>query len=259
MKTRTLKDSHEERVLNLLKKHLCLDLVFHTKSESPDFILHRDSGDIGVEIVELLDPDKKVLSSVKSILTNKVIEKLKTRLPYPFVVNIDFEPSDTAKPNNSKRVNELVKLFVNLGKDLQDLGQIQFNKFDGDFDEFPVDIQQMILGQGFIPLPDGVLRINISRFDYLEESFNSQRESGLVPALTFEKIQKEIDKKNEKLPCYQKFAEHWLVLEEGNGMSGYYSQIPKQEIFESDFDHIFIVRMIKDEIVELKTKNLSKV
>lgn len=259
MKTRTFKDLHEERVLNLLKKHLGLELFSHTKSESPDFILHMETGDIGIEIVELLEPDKKEISSVKSKLTEKVIEKLKIRLPYPFVINIDFEISDTIKPNNSKRVKELVELFADLGQNLQDMGQIQFDKFGGDFGEFPENIQKQILRQGFMPLPDGVSRISLGRFDSLIDSFNSQREGGLVPALKVEKIQMELAKKNKKLPNFHKFTEQWLILEEGNGMPGYYSQIPKSEIFRSDFDHLFMIRMIKGEVVELKTTNLSKV
>jgi hypothetical protein len=258
MKTRSLKNAHEERVFNLFKKHLGLELVSHDKSESPDFILHQGSGDIGVEIVELLEPDKKMESSVKSKLTENVIKRLKTKLPYPFTLNIDFVPKNKAKPNINKREMELVAIFEELGRDLEDLGQLQFDKFDGDFEEFPEDVQKKIIAQGFMPLPSGVTRINFARFDSLEYSFNSQREGGLVPLLKVEKIQNEIDKKNNKMPNYQKFSEHWLILEEGNGMPGYYDNIPNHAIFNTTFDRVFIIRLFKNVLVELNIKKLMR-
>ena len=252
MKKRILKDKHEEKVLILLKNHFGWGDLPHTKSESPDFVLHFPSDDIGVEVTELLESDKKELSSVKANLTEQVIEKLKTRLPYQFILNIDIEPQNTDKPNNNRRIKELAEIFERIGTDLQNQRQIEFDKFGDDFNKYPEDIQNTILNRGFMPLPEGVSRISISRYDFLDKSFNSQREGGVVPILNIDKIQAVIDKKNKKLPDFKILSAQWLILEEGNGIAGYYANIPDNEIFETVFDRIFIVRIRSNEIRELR-------
>lgn len=202
MKTKTKRNKiiHEERVLTRLKGSLGLTNLSHSKSESPDFILHGFSGNIGVEITELLESDTKEHSSIKSNLTDRVIDLLDEKLSFPFILDILFEAGAKSRKVNSQRVIELYNIFKGIGEDLENHQRIEFFKFDSPISDFPENIQDMIFQKGYKNLPEGVSRVSITREDFLSHSYNSQREGGLVPSLTIEKIQETIDKKIGNLP-----------------------------------------------------------
>jgi hypothetical protein len=253
-RARVNKTNHEERVFTFLKNNLGLAKCAHTKSESPDFILHTDSGDVGVEITGLLEPDKKERSSVKSNLTDQVIDLLTEKLPFPFILDIQFDAISKSRQENSIRVKKLSDIFEQIAKDLENHQQIEFFKFDSLVTDFPEHIQNRILQDGHMNLPEGVIRISITREDFLNQSYNSQREGGLVPDLTFDRIQEAINNKDKKVGEYKTMNEQWLVLEEGNGIAGRYTNMPTNETFETLFDRIFIVRIIDNDLIELNLR-----
>jgi len=101
-------------------------------------------------------------------------------------------------------------------------------------------------------LPRELDRIYIHRYDKMERSFNSQPEGGPVANLMYDHIQQILKQKEQKLPKYLTCNEYWLLIKEGNYYAGSFEEIQINFPIESSFTKVFLVRMNRHEVVQLK-------
>jgi hypothetical protein len=99
--------------------------------------------------------------------------------------------------------------------------------------------------------------IDVSRFPELTENCWAANGAGVIPLITFEKINETIQKKNIRLSNYENaYDENWLVIiEDWDGLSGYFNFRNAEELFkrnfESEFTRVFILRSGRKELIEL--------
>lgn len=209
------------------------------ESESPDFILNASDKVIGIEVTEVFQDSHegksklKQYSSDSSNFTDQLITLLQPHLNYSFSIGIDFSKFNPIKKVDKKRLLEQTKNYC-----LLFLRSMENNE------HYRLEYEH--------GLPRELDRIYIYRYDKMERSFNSQPEGGPVANLMQDHIQKILKQKEQKLPIYLACDEYWLLIKEGNYYAGSFEEIQIELPIASSFTKVFLVRMNRHEVVELK-------
>jgi hypothetical protein len=220
-----------------------------------DYLLTTQSGEkIGIELREVFHKgEAKRISSTTYKFTNLVLEKLKSQLPFSFSIDIDLDIQEgIPKPMMNDIVNNTIDFCKKEFADLMDYEFREVINIDFDLSEIDKNIKGMILSSGYRNLPRGIEKIAIFRYDNVSESWNSQGEGGPVPHFTDEYLTDILKKKEEKLRKYKPCNQFWLVIKEGNYYSGGFHDIEISIPVSSSYHKIFICRISKQEVIELK-------
>ncbi len=210
------------------------------KTESPDFTLQLEEKIIGVELTEIFqdstDKDSKLQkkSSDGISFTEDFIKEIQPNIPFKFAVNFHFSRfHPIRKFERQNLIKEISKICIPSLIRLHNKEFLDFDYYNG--------------------IPEQIDLIQFSRYDALNESYNSRSEGGIVRSLTSEPLQKVINKKEKKLRNYSPCDEYWLVIREGNYYAGSFSDDIDEEItVKSNFDRIFLLRTKKEELIILK-------
>ena len=209
------------------------------KSESPDFIVEKENGKLGIELTEIFQDSDKGNSnyqrrlSDRHSLTSLLIKELQKNVNFTFHVNIHY--SDFYHIKKSKKHEIANKLFEICFYNLREL-----------------ENQKNFMIDDFRILPKEVNSIRIGRYDGLNESFDEMPEGGVVSKMTDLHLYPLIRQKDEKISNYQKCNEYWLVIREGNYYAGTFSEIELNMPVSSQFDKVFLLRTGERLILELK-------
>jgi hypothetical protein len=209
------------------------------KTEKPDFLIQTARKKIGIELTEIFQDSHnghskyQQRSSDRSKFTEKLILKLQKFVDFTFHISIHF--SDFHHLKKSKEKESVMKAFKASISHL-----MQLKNMHG------------VLIEDFRRLPQEIDSIKIGRFDGLEESYDEQPDGEVVSDMTNAHIEPIILKKEEKLKNYQECDEHWLLIKEGNYYAGTFSDIKVEYLLSSSFTRIFLFRISKSEIIELK-------
>lgn len=211
----------------------------YQQTDRPDFIIKSESNKIGVEITEVFQDSHlghskyQQRSSVRHLITKKLIEKLQEIVPFTFHVSIHF--SDHIPIRKNKEQELIDNLFNCCSKPLRELK----------------NYQSMVIEDYFI-LPDTVDFIRINRYDGLDESFDEKPDGGVVSNLEYKHLKPILQKKDSKLDDYQKCDEYWLLIREGNYYAGTFKELNLELPVQSKFDKVYLFRTNENSIIELK-------
>ena len=209
------------------------------KSEKPDFLIQTAGKKIGIELTEIFQDSYNGHSkyqqrfSDRKKFTEKLIPELQKFVDFTFHISIHF--SDFIHLKKSKEKELLLKAFKACVNHL-----IQLKNMQG------------VLIEDFRKLPEEINSIHIGRFDGLAESYDEMPDGGAVSNMTNAHIAPIISKKEKKLKKYQVCDEHWLLIKEGNYYAGTFSDIKIDYPIITNFSKIFLFRINKSEIIELK-------
>ena len=229
------------------------------ENDPPDGVMQVGAKEISIELTQIFwDEDvdginKKAQENLADIIMDLAQMKYQRLNLPPLQVNVSFVDKYGLKMNNSNS-----RLY---STDKETLSDYIVEK---------VIKNLPITNEVFIEIPEynnrwerilnaKIHRINISRFPELTENCWTASGAGVIPLITFEKINESIQKKNKRLSKYEKvYDENWLVIiEDWNGLSGYFNFRNAEELlkkdFESDFNRIFILRSRRKELIELNT------
>lgn len=209
------------------------------KSEKPDFLIQTAKKKIGIELTEIFQDSHnghskyQQRSSDRGKFTEKLIFELQKFVDFTFHISIHFSNFYHLKKSNEKEL--VLKAFKASINHL-----IQLENMKG------------VLIEDFRKLPQEIVSIEIGRLDGLDESYDEKPDGGVVSDMTNTHIEPIILKKEEKLKNYQECDENWLLIKEGNYYAGTFSDIKVEYPISSSFSKIFLFRINKSEIIELK-------
>lgn len=233
-----MSNSREEYVFNLFKeKYQEFPLGQCTRGEQPDYIITSGQTMIGIEITQIFvdnyvssSLNQKRKESLRSMLGERLCEKIQSVMPFKFILSIDFNSKDFSK----NEIDENVLNCINYLKKLP-------------FPETFVSIDIDNLGQ----LPDVINGINFFQHPSLKKSFYSECAGGVLPDLTMQHLQIVLDKKHKSLKKYRQCKEHWLLIEEDTFLADSFGEITTGE-FKTDFQKVFLYRHSKGELLQLR-------
>lgn len=256
-----IKQNKEQRQLEVFKEsfheihdaEICL-----IENDPPDGYLKSNNKKISIELTEIFwDEDKDGINKKEQeSLSQQIVDIAKKKyeelgLP-PLYTSISF-----IDQFGLNKFNEITKLTPSDKESLSDYLVSKIGEF------LPIENEEMIE----IPIYDefGNRIINekidsiwISRSQALDENCWTTSGGGCIPDITYDKLNRIIQKKNKGLNKYKNdFDESWLVIVEyWNDISGYYGFRFIDEFlekkFQSQFDRVFILRSRRREIIELK-------
>ncbi len=212
------------------------------KQDSPDFIANFNGQRVGIELTEIFQDSSFNIKDSKLQKQSKEAEKFielliaKIQLDSKTKFGIGINLSRSYPIQKSKRealLLEVKEIILSVLADLDDEGFIELNS----------DICN---------LPQEIIDISIHRDDNLEESFNFKLESGTINPLTLEILQSVISKKERKLKDYKPCDLYWLIIREGNYLSGSFNVTDLPKSINSLYDKVFLLRTNQHELLELK-------
>lgn len=236
-----LKKERERWVLDIfLKLYKEGELIVLCELERPDFMVGLNQKKIGIELTEIFQDSHlrqsklKQASSEAGSLTRDFIALLQPYVPFSFSIGIGFHKYRSIKGAKKKVIlDELKEICYPKMLELSEFESLRFENFrDG--------------------LPTEIESLSIVRLDKDTESFDSQPEGGVLPKLTLQDVKNVLSRKEKKLSNYKLCDEQWLVIREGNYFSGSFSEVDIEVPIESLFDHVFLLRTSKNEIIKLK-------
>ena len=223
--------------------------------DRPDFILTTSLGQtIGIEITEAIYDQSQMQKSEYQIKFNQdVIEKLSQLLPYKFHLSIHLDQKPLINQSNYKQVvNEIAEICFNEFFDLENLRGDTINDFSRDINTYPLETQSIIIAKGYRNLPKGVRRIRIKRYDVLDKSFHGLFKGGAVPNFEQEQLNKIFKEKNKSITTYEKCNSQWLLIAEGGDFYSYFDNININEVPDTKFDKVFMLRRSPSMVVVIK-------
>lgn len=216
-----------------LVKAICKieDLTIKKASEEPDFILDFKGNDIGIEIITLIDSEKKERDGFIQNILNKISKDISPRHTDKYLLNIYFTKS--FEFDRYKIFNECKKVI----------------------ESYLVD--EVLIDNDYICdiLKGGKVKKEMELY-YNHGGFR-------VPELTEEILNDFINKKNCKIESYKKNLNNsacWLLLVTNTSIFNYdIDEFPPSLTTEHDFDKILLLHDFKNELFEWKTNHWVKV
>ena len=206
--------------------------------EKPDYLINSNDRIIGVEITQVFidnfigsELNEKRKENIRSMLGDLLCNKIKTVVPYKFVLDIEFSNKDFST-NHIERIALACEEYIRLI-------------------EFPKEIIESFDIENYGQLPDEIININLLYFPSLDKSFFSEISGGVVPNLAQRHLKCILDKKEAALKNYRFCHEYWLLIKEGTFYSDSFNKIDIEEI-ETTFEKIFIYRHSQRKVVQLK-------
>lgn len=244
MKNANTKKERENRLFNRFKS------IFEANSnvsfsivkpgESPDFDFVLNGQHIGLELTEIYQDDLGSLKGSKLKIqqkayikfTDAVIQKIQAICDIKFTLNIRFVPGN--RIDKSFKSDHTKTLATVCGQILTLLGNKQF-----------LEIQNT--GN----MPERVHSILVCRYDALDSPLNLTCSGGVLPTLRADIIEYAIRIKERKLHDYREMDEQWLLLIEGNGHEGSFSEIDRGFQVKTKFQRVFLYRCFHDIFMEI--------
>ncbi|HEY5967502.1 MAG TPA: hypothetical protein VIU35_05970 [Chitinophagaceae bacterium] len=224
--------------------------------DSPDFILTTSPEQtIGIEITEAFYDQSQMQKSEYQIRFNQdVLEKLGQLLPYRFYFSIHLDQKPQINQSNYKQViDETVEICFNEFFDLENLQKGTINDFGHDITTYPLETQSIIIAKGYRNLPKGVRRIRITRYDVLNKSSHGHIKGGAVPNFEQEHLDRILKDKNKSITKYKKCDSQWLLIAEGGDFYSHFDNINIEEIPNTEFDKVFMIRTFPPMVIVLKS------
>jgi hypothetical protein len=237
-------------------RHLPINLI---ENDPPDASLIKDTFKIAIELTELRwdkdfkGVDKSAAESNANLIMHIAKQKYcQLNLP-PLQVNVSFNDNyGLIKDDNNSNLNSsdkerlssyiVEKVSENYPK--SGMKTVELDEYDNLWNRI---------------LDKKICSIWISRFPELTENCWAANGGGVIPSISYEKINEIIKHKNKRLTKYiSMYHESWLVIiEDWNGVSGYFNFKNANDVFEAryntKFDRVFILRSKNLEVIELKT------
>lgn len=215
-----------------------------SSAESPDFNLVIDGKHIGVELTGIYQDDiasskgsnHKIHQQAYIQFTDDVIRRIQTKSDVKFTLGIKFT-SDNGIDKSFK--SDYSGLLANVCLQVLTL----------------LSNKQIIEIQNTGNMPEQIYSIIVCRYDELDFPINLTCSGGVLPTLRADIIDNAIRVKEKKLHDYRKMDKQWLLIVEGSGFAGSFSNIDISDNFLTSFDKIFVYRAFNHELIEL---NLSK-
>lgn len=224
-----------EKFLELYKK-----LPMGQKSESPDFLIKTDNGTVGVELIEIINEQTKEYTpdQIYSI-EDKVTEYAKTEFEKltkkKLLVSIGFH--DNLKMNN-RRVKELGQQIAHL------LYKQTLHLPDNEL-FYSGEIK------GILPTELSLISFDIVPF--LDELIWQPIRQKFIEYLEAKHLNKAIEKKEKLIAAYKTKADKvFLLMTEGFLPRSWYGDFKDRQIQDSQFDKVFLLRIMTNELIELK-------
>lgn len=244
MNSEKTKKERENRLFNRFKSIFEADnkvsFSIVKPGESPDFDFVLDGQHIGLELTEIYQDDLGSLKGSKLKINQKayvkftddVIHKIQAICDIKFTLNIRFASGNridkSFKSDYSGILANVCFQFLTL------LSNKQF-----------IEIQNT--GN----MPEQIYSIVVCRYDKLDSPINLTCTGGVLPAMRADIIEKAIRVKEKKLHDYRKMDEQWLLLIEGVGYEGSFSEIDLGFQVKSKFQRVFLYRCFHDIILEV--------
>jgi hypothetical protein len=208
------------------------------RDEQPDYIVYGADSVIGIEITQIFidnhidsSLNEKRMESLQSMLGENLCDRLDPKVPFKFVLSIDFSKKGFAK----SEIPLIVKSCETYVKQLH-FPQQDFNS---------IDLKNW--GQ----LPDQIENLNLFKFPSLKKSLFSEVAGSVLPELTEKNLQVVLTKKGKALKQYKACDEHWLLIEEGTFVSDSFGDIAVNRL-DTNFNKVFLYRHSKGQVVQLK-------
>jgi hypothetical protein len=228
------------------------------ENDPPDGMIQIGDKNVAIELTQVFwdeDADgvnKKAQESIADKIMDLAVTKYRRLNLPPLQVNVSF----VDRYGFNKKDNE--RLFSTDKEDLSDYILEKVIKYLPVSTEAFVEVPECnnYLEQAF---NSKIHHIYISRISELEENCWAANGAGIIPRITFEKINEAIQKKNNGLVNYKNlYDQTWLVIiEDWNGLSGYFNFRGSEEllkrVYKSDFDRTFILRSRRKELIELNS------
>jgi hypothetical protein len=213
--------------------------------EEPDFVLHTNSHEIGIELTDLYwssSPDTVPRQSQESICANIVRRACDSysKLSLPALhVSVHFNYRHTLLKADMVPIAE--KIVKVVSRNVPSAG----NSFREEYNWFNRDY-----------FPEKVHAINSWHFDSMTESFFSAPSAVFVPPLKKEHINEVLTRKEKKYQQYRKRCNQiWLLINaDGSQLSTAYDFDPAllNERFTTSFDRVFLMRHFPQVAFEFK-------
>lgn len=227
----------------------------HASPPWPDFVLSIATGKkIGIELTQAVHSDEdKRISATKNTFTDLVLTKLMPLLPFHFSISVKPFPNvGVNKAEKNKIAMEVAMFCVKEFSSLQNQEYARVEHVELDLSTAESTIRNHLYNMGLRNLPKGIQSISITRYDEHGESFNSQSEASTIPFFTKEKLLERLEDKESKLKYYNPCDEYWLIIWQGGGITGYFKEIKFETPLQSNFDKVFILRSIQNDLLILK-------
>jgi hypothetical protein len=246
-------------------KLFCLDIKDYQfnqnlLNEPPDACFFNDREKISLELTELKwDSDTKGINKInQEVYASQIVENAKTEYEKlrdeKLMVHVSFVDHYGLNENWNTKIENNDREFL-----AKHICEIVLKNIPQEFDK-SIDISKHNSNDKVI-IDKRIKRINIVRFNFLEENIWEESRGGTLQKLTFEKVSKKIEDKNGKLQKYKhKYDKNWLLIVEGfgQGVSGRYDPYSIDDIkkiyFKSDFDRIIIFMYRYGRAFDLKSK-----
>lgn len=224
-------------------------------NDKPDVLFTTQTGKvIGIELTECIYDELLMKESEYQIKFNeKVISRLEAQMPFKFHLDIDLNNRNPLKQNQiESTIKGVIEVCLREFGNLNPYESKNVEQLDVDWDNAPSHIQQHFLERGYRKLPNGIARIQMSRYDILEKSRHPESKGGVVPDFTAEHLNLILKKKNKAFLNYKVCDEQWLVIGEGSDFYSYINNVRIENEFESKFDKIFMYRAWPSEVIVIK-------
>lgn len=124
--------------------------------EGPNFIITcTDATTIGIEITEAMhSPEARRNSTTQKKFNEAVVENLMMRMPFKFILDIDLKYGvEVPKTLWNDTVESVTKIILQEFKDLANHQTKRIHAFEANIEGFPLEIQHIIMRDGFRNLP----------------------------------------------------------------------------------------------------------
>jgi hypothetical protein len=232
---------HEEEKYSFEKfRELHGNLPPGRKSETPDFLIVAGNETIGVEFTEVTNESSNVFSpAAKYALEDRIIRHAKAGMQklrnIMLFVTIRFRDGLII---NAKRVKKLG----------EEISQVVYERTLHLSEIEPLEHQVIVED-----LPDELDLISFDVAPCLDEpEWHAIRQKG-IEHLDIERIDRVISRKEEVvMTCRTKADRVYLVIVDGLGPRSWYHDFLQGQIRETSFDKVFLLRIMVNQLVELK-------
>lgn len=252
-----MNDQKKKELESLQKLLKLIDFEVNEKiipEESPDFLINFDEKILGIEIVEIFQPqtDDAVRiqhqeSIKKNIVDNTESELVGNGLP-PMKVFISF--------NDYFHLNFDTSQFILEGNDQYDFPLILAEIISNNIPEIGEKIE--IYGVDCERIPIKINSLKIYHEDCFEEICVNTSTGGILPPLDKATLEKKINAKNEKIELYkQKCDECWLLISSNDyqfekAFDLKNSKEALTDCFEYNFERVFFLEEDFEELFEIE-------
>lgn len=222
--------------------------------DMPDVIYTTKEGKTkGIEITECYYNESLKASSEFTFKFNReIIDNITEDYEYSFILDIELNKEH---PIKSKFRESIIKEVRDIcAKEFSNLNPMESRKLEniGEIETFDDHMKEWILNFGYRHLPTSIATITMTRVDQLKQPYYIEGAFGVVPTFDNAILNKILKCKEKSLQLYKKCDENWLLISEGSDFHSYFSDIDLSDKIVSNFDKIFLYRILRSQVLQLK-------